>query len=101
MSQLFSLISNVWSSSSSTQPPPAQVPEPAAGENAEAQEQQQHDENNNNNNNAENVQEPAPEAAKPPSGEDESDMWEETFKSHTDSKPYGNNKYLYLNQLNF
>lgn len=51
---------------------------PQGGENAE--------------NAGENVEEPAAEApveAAQSGDEDNSDMWEETFKSHTDSKPNG------------
>lgn len=51
---------------------------PQEGENAE--------------NAGENVEEPAAEApaeAAQSGDEDNSDMWEETFKSHTDSKPNG------------
>lgn len=80
MSRFMSLIMNIWWSPSTQ---PAQVPEAPVEEQAGAGEQQQ---NSGEENAAENVEE---KAAPPSDGEDESDMWEETFQSHTDSKPYG------------
>ena len=89
ISSLLSLIdlSTWWSSS--TQP----VQEPAAAAEAANGEESQQNEGEKA---AENVEEPVVEpdhganpAASNTKGDDESDMWEETFKSHTDSKPYG------------
>lgn len=85
ISSLLSLIdlSTWWSSSTH----PVQEQPPAA-EAVNGEENQQ----NEGEKAAENVEEPVIEpnpVAPNATGDDESDMWEETFKSHTDSKPYG------------